>query len=174
MSWLPPAHRSSPRELRPWKAPALVDRGVDLEGLTYMVVDEIVGDTVGVSLSPWPAADPAGRLRFRVEEDPVHVGVDIHTLCDFLRHERGMEFVPISRSPTEETRRELRIGTVFAAEIKKARSKRWARPLDRYVGRIFDITFDAREVAKLAHYGALTERWSQKKAEKLRLAKQTP
>lgn len=168
----PPERSEKSQEMRPWKAPSLQKEHVDLERLTYVVVDEIVDDTVGLSLSPWPKADPDGRLRFGVEDDPRHVGVDLRDLCTFLTKKRGMEFVPISRRPAEHAKRELRIGTVFAVEVKTPKSSEWKRPLDKHVDRVFDITSDAREVAKLAYYGAMTERWSHKKAKDLGLTRQ--
>jgi hypothetical protein len=167
-----PATKTS-EQMRPWKAPALQNEDVDLANLTYVVVDEIVDDLVGLSLSPWPKADPKGRLRFGIEGDPVHVGVELHDLCTFLTNERRMEFVPVSRTPTEHPKRELRIGTVLAIEVKNPGSSEWKASLDQHVGRVFDITADAREVAKLAYYGAMTEQWDHRHAEQLGLVPQS-
>jgi hypothetical protein len=172
MSWLPPSQVTSPGPLRPWLAPSLSARGVDVTGLTYIVVEEIVGDVVGLSLSDWPGADPQGRLRFRVREDPIHVAVGMKTLCTFLRQHR------LSVRPVEEGRssrgRPLAIGTAFAAELRGDDAVEWTPPLDRWIpGPVYDITADAREVAKLAFYAAVTERWEQKRAESLGLTKRT-
>lgn len=45
-----PSERSEKsQEMRPWKAPSLQKEHVDLERLTYVVADEIVDDTIGLS-----------------------------------------------------------------------------------------------------------------------------
>jgi hypothetical protein len=150
--------------LRPWKAPSLEHKRVVLKKLSYVVVDEIVDDTVGLSVSPWPGADDQGRLRFTVDKDPEHVGVEVHELCTFLTERRHLPFVPVSKTATEQKGRELRIGTSFAMEVTSSTSREWTDPLERYVGRVFDITADAREVAKLAYYGAMTEQWNHRHA----------
>jgi len=168
LSWLPPPPTPSGERLRPWQAPSLSKKRVKVADLTYIVVDETVGGIVGLSLSPWPAADHVGRLRFAVDQDPVHVAVDLPTLCEFLL-ERGLRFVPAGPMP-EKDERPLFIGTTFAARVHRTQAKVWRKPLRRWIpGRVYDITGDAREVAKLAHYGAVTERWNQDQAAELGL-----
>ncbi len=170
MSWLPPARRASPRNLRPWLAPSLNKRGVDVSGLTYIVAEEIVGDVVGLSLSEWPAADSQGRLRFPVRHDPVHVAVGVNELCQFLRR-RGLPFRPVDEAGSSRAR-PLAIGTTLAAEVQADESAMWVPPLDRWIpGPVYDVSADAREVAKLAFYAAVTERWGQEHAEDLGLTK---
>jgi len=133
--------------------------------LTYIVVEEIVGGTVGLSLSPWPGADNRGRLRFAVGEDPVHVAVDVEAFCSFLA-EYDLTFVPPGRATEQDDGRPLLIGTTLAASVHRTAATTWTRPFRRWIlGPLFDITADAREVAKLAHYAAVTEEWTQERAE---------
>jgi hypothetical protein len=63
----------------------------------------------------------------------------------------------------------LRIGAAFAVEIRRPGARTWTKPLSRWVKRIYDITADARYVAKLANYGALADHWDQETATKLDL-----
>jgi hypothetical protein len=172
LTWLPTGSVSRPSgKVRPWLAPSLRLSRRSAERLTYVVVDEIVEGIVGLSMSPWPVADELGRLRFDIEQDPVHVAVGLETLCEFLRG-RGFPFYPPKEAAADEEKRGLLIGTTFAMEIKKPRAVRWGKPLDRWVGQIHDITADARDLAKLALYGALTEIWSEKKADRLGLVEE--
>ncbi len=60
--WLPPTHEPDRRRLSPWR-PLLLAR-VAVEELIYVVVDEIEGSAVGLSVSDWP----------RVDERPLRVG----------------------------------------------------------------------------------------------------
>ncbi len=169
MSWLPPVPSPPKEHRRPWLAPSL-QRGLDVTTLTYIVVDEIVAGIVGLSLSQWPEADPQGRLRFAVDDDPTHVAVDVETLCEFL-NEHGLSFVPMERA-TDPKARPLLIGTTLAARVRRTSATLWRKPLGRWIpGPIYDITGSAREVAKLAYYGSVADRWDQKRAEDLGLTK---
>ncbi len=166
MSWLPLPPTPPTEKLRPWLAPSLEGKVVVVTTLTYIVVEEIVGSTVGLSLSPWPAADQKGRLRFALEGDPVHVAVEMTTLCDFLG-EHHLSFVPPGHAPGQEEARPLVIGTALAASVRRTDATVWTRPLRRWIpGSVYDITADAREVAKLAHYGAVTDEWTQERAQR--------
>jgi hypothetical protein len=165
-SWLPDLPSRPPAEsLRSWKAPSLTTQGVDQRSLTYVIVEEMVGDTVGLSLYPWPAADSEGRLRFETDRQPTEVAVTCEELCGFLhRHELG--FVAIGTGRPED--RELRAGDVFAVRIEGSLAGGPGRPLEGW-RELYDISADAREVAKLAYYGALTEKWEWKHARDLLL-----
>jgi hypothetical protein len=165
-SWLPdlPA-RPAKESLRSWKAPSLTEKGVDQRSLTYVILEEMVGNTVGLSLYPWPAADPEGRLRFETDREPVEVAVTCEEFCGFLsKHELG--FVAASTGRSED--RELRSGDVFAVRIEGPPAGGGRRPLAGWRD-VYDISSDAREVAKLAYYGALTEKWEWKHAQDLLL-----
>ena len=176
MSWLRPSPPKKSLKLRPWKAPSLTKAGVDIDRLSYIVVEEIVGRVAGLAVSPWPGADWRGRLRFPIEDDPVEISVDIGPFCEFLNESLGagtpgfIKFVPPHRRRENPDERQLRIGTTFAVEIRSV-GTRWTKPFRRWVKRIYDITADARQVAKLATHGALTEPWTKEEAEGLDLVK---
>jgi hypothetical protein len=172
VSWLRPSPQKRIGELRPWQAPTLFESGADISGLTYVVVEEIVGQVAGLSLSAWPAADGDGRLRFPVDDDPVEVSVSIPDFCEFLNESlkrSDSKFVPPKRDSDRPGERQLRIGAVFAVEIRRPAAPTWTKPLSLWVKRIYDITADARYVAKLASYGALADHWDQETATRLEL-----
>lgn len=173
MTWLQPSPAKRKPKLRQWKAPSLTEAGLDIDGLSYLVVEEIVGSVAGLSVSPWPGADWRGRLRFPIENDPVEIAVDIDAFCEFLNESLAgaqgfITFVRPRSGPERAEERQLRIGTTFAVEIRKE-GTRWTKPFGRWIRRIHDITADARVVAKLASYGALTEHWDRRKATDLHL-----
>ena len=156
MGWLPPPPEGALHERRAWRPPGLGDTRTD--DLTYVVVDEIVGTSVGLALSPWPTLDEQGRLRFS-DETPKTLGADLAALETFLAHHR---------LPRELAARPLRIGDVFAVrtiesalapvEEELARPRRlepllapeaWIQPP------VDDVTADAREAAKRSFYAAV-------------------
>jgi hypothetical protein len=136
----------------PWLPACLHEHGLDIESvqdLSYIVVEEIVEDVVTLTISPWPAADGHGRLRF----DVAHV--------DELA-------LPIQDLQTQIyqgwLRRRPHIGDVFAAivdgEVLRSAGTRglWVEPLERIVpGPVYDLSAEARKVAKLALYASITE-----------------
>ena len=117
-------------------------------GLFYVVVEEILGGAIGLTVSDWPEVDTSGRMRF---PSPARlVGVDRAWLDEQLTEHR------LPRSP-EIARRELRIGDVFAVagvELAIAPGESeltitgWTPP-------IYDLTAEARAAAKIALYGAV-------------------
>ena len=140
-----------------------MQKGVDGKRLRYVVVDEIVGSSVGLSVCDWPAADRKGRLRFK--PSPAEVAADMDDLCAFLQ-QKGIDVKRSSRKPSN--KRELRIGDVFAAEVDRLPNEdEMVSPDHWMVGDVYDISADARLVAKLAFYGALTEPWDEDQAERL-------
>jgi hypothetical protein len=112
------------------------------------VVDELEGGSVGLTVSPWPGVDERGRLVFDLAGS-IRVGARASRLRAHLaRH----------RVPAALKRRELRIGDVFAVTpgpedlgpgeiIDPAR---WMQPP------VIDISADARDVAKLSFFAAVT------------------
>lgn len=115
-----------------------------LEGFSYVVLEEIIDDTVLLLAWPWPVADRDGRLRWNTAEPPAEAIVDRAELRARLYQPAGL-------------RREPRCGDTFAAE---GAGRQWHQPAaaDLTVllpGRVFDLTPDAREAAKLAHLGSV-------------------
>jgi hypothetical protein len=161
-----------PGRLRPWLPGNLYDLNLtmkDVEALTYIVVDEIVGDSVGLSLSPWPSADSKGRLRFDIPDGPTEVGVNIEAFCRFLRRS-GHRFASRPPKVDERVRRYLRVGDAFGARLSVAFPEVWTEPLDQWVDQpVYNMTREARLVAKLAYYGAVAGVWSPKEAGRFQL-----
>lgn len=156
MPGTPPAPPGGPADVRrPWLPPALRAHGLtttDVADLTYVVVDEIVADAVTLALSSWPWADGAGRLRFAVDDGTRGVTVDRHTLDAALY--RGW----LRRGP--------RVGDVFAADVPRPahdaqepdEAPRWQRPIaELLTGPVYDLTLEARKVAKLAAWAVVSE-----------------
>lgn len=129
-------------------------RGRDPSGLTYVVVDEIEGGSVGLAASEWPRVDAEGRVRFGAP--PVLLGADRSSLERFLAEHR---------SPRELAERPLRIGDVFAvqarperlqeAEEAESRLEPVLAPEEWIVPPVYDVTPDARDAAKASFYGAV-------------------
>lgn len=137
---------------RPWEpptAPALAARMP-----SYVVVDEIVGDAVGVAIHPWPLADHKGRLRFTDYGEGRFAGTSRTELQTWVEEHRvaalGAAVTPAAK---ELATRSLAIGDVFAATTDAEGAGVMPEAL---LGHDFvDLTTDAREAAKLAFYGAV-------------------
>lgn len=141
---------------RPW-LPDLLRQGgytaASVGALSYVFVDEIVDDAVTLTVSRWPDADGAGRLRFHDLDTRRHLGVTLAAVRAGL-YQRAVE--EATRSP--------RVGDVFAAEMAPDAAARlaattdeaeWREPLgDLFPDEIHDVSAEARTVAKLAFYGA--------------------
>jgi hypothetical protein len=157
VGWLPPpGPESGLRTDRPWTPPGLGDATTD--GLTYVVVDEILGASVGLTVSPWPTLDEKGRLRF-FEGEPKTLGADRAALERFLSEHR---------LPREHGDRPLRVGDVFAVrtiepalaavEQELADTRRlepFLAPEEWILPPVYDVTADAREAAKASFYAAV-------------------
>jgi hypothetical protein len=152
----------------PWAPVGVTD--LENADLRYLVVDEIVGPSVGLVLSPWPAIDEQGRLRF-AEAGGELVG------CLRADLER---FLSEHRLPEALRERPLRIGDVFAVCIRQevlaefAAELREQRRLEPFLGPerwieppVYDVTADAREEAKVAFYAAVTPLLDSDQAERL-------
>jgi hypothetical protein len=113
----------------------------------YVVVDEIVGDAVGLAIHPWPRADHEGRLRFRQAGDGRFCGVDRKELQAFLDKCREGEMDEAL------ARRPVTIGDVYAATVTSTAAR--AKPAKLLGEPVVDVTIDAREAAKVAFYGAV-------------------
>lgn len=114
-----------------------------VQSLSYLVVEEAVEDVTAITISPWPVADVAGRLRFEPAE-PAEVAVTTKMLHDQVYRNW--------------LHRKSRIGDVFAAHVEpdvleEATKGVWSGPLARLLpGPVYDLTKEARTVAKLALY----------------------
>jgi hypothetical protein len=141
-SWLPAPQAPDESGLRPW-SPEGIDAAPDR--LSYVVVEEIIEGSIGLSVGGWPEVDEQGRLRFR--EQAALVGIDSDLLEQQLaEHRRPADIA-----------RPLRIGDVFAVadvEIGRGPAEQelsisgWKPP-------IYDISAQARAAAKSALYAAV-------------------
>ncbi|MBA3430835.1 MAG: hypothetical protein H0U16_05075 [Actinobacteria bacterium] len=159
MSWVPP-RRPPDVKPRPWLPKSLREEGLkaeSLSALSYIVVDELIGDSVGLSVARWPDADDRGRLRFDVIDGPEEVAVSRRELLRFLEKSIGS-------NGSGALAGDLRIGDVFAAEVKKSGAPAWPPPLSRWLGETYDVTHDARTLAKLAFYGATATKLDRKQS----------
>jgi len=117
----------------------------------YVVVDELIGDRLTLSVSAWPQVDDRGRVRFNRSSGSWRIGVETPAFARFLF---------VHREPREHATRELRIGDVFAARRRpRANLDRFdetlADPADWMAAPVVDITAEAREVVKAAFYSAV-------------------
>ena len=154
MTWLPRETDVVDPPRRPWVPSGLEQSEVG--GLSYVVVDEIVGGSVGLVVSEWPRLDEQGRLRF---SDALGIlGAELRSMQAFLtehRHPRGLADRPV------------RIGDVFAMRVNPDVLERslnepaqegahelldpatWIEPP------IHDVTREARDEAKLSFYATV-------------------
>jgi hypothetical protein len=121
----------------------------ELKPLSYVVVDEIVGqDDADVSISSWPSVDENGRLVFS-EEPALSVHISLEKLTEYL-NDNGFRWS--ARSD------ELRMGTVLAATVRTenlAEAGAMVAPEEWLELPAFDLTAPAREKAKEAFYAAV-------------------
>jgi hypothetical protein len=159
---------------RPWNPKLRSEPGLDKEHarLVYIVIDETVGDWVGLSLAPWPHADERGRLRFIGTASPIEVGTEGDALLEFLK--TGSHFDP---------KAEVRIGSTFAARTRRGTAAKLLESLRdkaghgevriRDLGAILkdpvDLTTKGRRLAQLASFGALLSTVPEKAQEKWQL-----
>jgi len=159
MTWPPPRPADPEIPHRPWDPrhhdqPTLVE---EHDRLLYVVVDELVDDWVGLSVSPWPHADQEGRLRFVDTEPAAEVGTSRDKLLRFLGKEASDDGAGV------------RVGTTFAVRVREGRA---ASVLERLRDRAghgearienlgtfcespVDLTPQGRLIAKLASYSAM-------------------
>lgn len=138
-----------------WRPDEIVGRlgaDVDWGSLSYIVVDELEKEIVGLVVSPWPRVDKGGRLHFGDEEESFHVTVDEERFRALLARRRD----PIVKDDVHDAtmdalrQRKLAIGDVFAASIEERRFRRTRVDPARLIrsSRVLDITAIARAVAK--------------------------
>jgi hypothetical protein len=144
-----------PATTGPW-APERPDIGEgELAGLSYVVVDEIVGDVADLSVSPWPEVDERGRLRF-VEGGRLSVRAGTEQLRGYLAR---------TDFRTTAALRPVRTGDVFAVKVRRRKLESLARrraagapqpPSAWMIPPVWDIAGAARDKAKEAFYAAVT------------------
>lgn len=83
--------------------------------LSHAVVDEVVDDVVGLSLSPWPLVDDRGRLRFP-HSASAEIAVPVALLQRAVDQNRD-RFAELGLLSGDLVARPIELGDVFAAEI---------------------------------------------------------
>jgi hypothetical protein len=156
---VPPA--TPPALVGPW-LPGEPVPDAEVETLSYVVVDEIVGDTADLAVAPWPQLDDRGRLRFPDEE----------SLTIRARSEDLREYLS---EPGPGAGRAVRMGDVLAARVDRERLEALAReddvaedppsPSAWLVPPVYDIGEAARAKAKEAFYAAVTPTLSEDQAD---------
>lgn len=144
--------------------------------LAYAVVEERTDDVIGFSIQPWPLLDDRGRLRFPIGEDPVQAEVAEADLEELLFAHRRRRHA-LGLVPTELLERRIHIGDAYAMALSDEADPSGTLqvrvlPHDgdgavRFLGGlpagnapgsvgvpVVDVTWDAREAGKLAHYAA--------------------
>jgi hypothetical protein len=135
---------------RPWLPPSLYRLGFTQQtvgALTYLFLDEILIEIVTVLLHPWPNADRHGRVRFDARDRQVELSAPQRE---------------VQRLLYKRLRRRPRTGDAFAARIRSDSLRALtdgAEPpslADLLDGPVYDLSADAKVVAKLAYYGSVT------------------
>jgi hypothetical protein len=154
--------------LRPWAPPAVPGELLaDTSQLSYIVVDEIVGNTVTLTVSVWPGSDDRGRVRFPE-------GAEGSTRGHILVHLKELR----ERLYEGWLRRAPRVGDAFAAVLGDAVAQRLresgevvlnrgTRLVDALPGPVADLCAEARVVAKLAFFAAVAGVQAHEQAEEL-------
>jgi hypothetical protein len=161
----------------PWSPDGLELKDEELFRLSYIVVDEIVGDVADVSVSPWPRLDARGRL-FMGDDPAVSVRASRAALDNYLKR-ADFRSADDSVGP-----RPVRMGDVFAARVrhsKLAAAESSAvvgapplRPSAWIVPPIYDVRARARDKAREAFYAAVTPTVGAKEMRALQKVKLRP
>ena len=167
---VPPDQAAEDANHRPWRPTSLLQltgtrRPVDVSTLSYLVVEEILRpEGVGLSLAHWPFADANGSLWFP-DDVPTMVGVNERTLHDYLSEHRIVVGARAARD------RRLRVGDTFAASVRwPEEGAPWPQQLEEWLEPpVYDLTVEARKVAKLAYYAGVAAVWPHDRAAKHRL-----
>ena len=111
----------------------------------YAVVDEIASGVARLEIAPWPEVDKGGHLRFdEIFEVSVPL-VELQRQANASREEAGQP------AP----RRAIRIGDAF--RIRDLSMPSGGMVEGQLLGTLLDITRAARQQAKIAMYGAVTQ-----------------
>ncbi len=137
----------------PWLPGTLQEKKLtvdDARRLSYIVVDDIMDDTVTLAVHPWPVADEDGRVRFVDLNACQHATVSLREMETQIYRRRRL-------------RREPRVGDVFGAVVNDAAKRVLSKREDTtselsslLTPPIYDLSRDARVAAKLAYYAAMT------------------
>ena len=151
-------------------------QGLDLLEMTrnalpnayYAVVEEQSDDLLGLNLFPWPRVDRSGRLCFPIDTDPIPVEAPRPSIQHWIdTHRAHWSDAGLSDSQLDSIR--LDYGHAFAV-WSTTTDDFYPWPLDATLpvaaasdlGYVVDISWDARNLSKIAHltasHGAATPR----------------
>ena len=140
---------------RPWVPPSLQtlsDRVRTEEHAKYVVVDDLDDDLAVLVVAPWPTQDAYGRLTFGDRRHTASVpATDFHGRVAAARRKSGQDAAD----------RPLRIGDAFFAVVTSDTGS-----VDSFQ-QLRDVTREAREQAKLAHFAAVAPRVDKAYAERV-------
>lgn len=150
---LPPAR--APRK-RAW-GQDYIFRGA-IGDRSYVAVEEVYDDNVGIVVAPWPGVDAEGGLVFGDEEQRLQAVVDRPSFQRRLSRRKVLAYAAGGEALAALRARPLAAGDVFAIETRfpqagidlRSIGARWIR------GTVVDVTAMARDAAKAAMLAALT------------------
>jgi hypothetical protein len=151
----PPLPPAAPPKQRAWGYQYIFDPEVTRRD--YVIVEEVIEDSVGIVVSPWPHVDEQGGLEFPPEEERREALVDRESFETRLvdRKVVAYEMAFVEQAPLQG--RALTPGDVFAiaTDLPPDRSdfREWGS--EWIHGDIVDITAMARDAAKAAMFAAL-------------------
>jgi hypothetical protein len=129
----------------PWLPPGLANRG-KVTDLSYIVIDELESGLCGLTITPWPTVDEYGRLRFDLT-NATDVGTPVALLSAHLS---------AHRVPKRLAHRPPRMGDVFATTVREPPGNSIIDPASWMGEEVIDLTADARDLAKVAFFAAVT------------------
>jgi hypothetical protein len=134
-------------EWKPWRPDGLELADAELARLSYVVVDELVGEVVDLSVSPWPGVDERGRLLF-ADEPAQTARADRRALGRYLARDR------------DDGGDTVRTGDAFAARVRRSRlaeTEERELPPSAWLSRpTHDLRAPARDKAKEAFFAAVS------------------
>lgn len=164
-----PALAEPRKDARRWR-PASLGRAARRSDLVYVIVDDILENSVTLVLSSWPEVDRDGRLRFPGQ--PLSLGAERGAMVRYLAKHRR---------PRTSRDRPLRIGDVFAVRVRagafdefraeleeQRRLEPFLDPEQWIVPPVYDVTADARDEAKIAFYASVTPFFTAEEADVFR------
>ncbi|HLG01449.1 MAG TPA: hypothetical protein VI916_13360 [Acidimicrobiia bacterium] len=170
--WLPSlAYLAYQSTDRPDARGALDAFALRRDRLGYAVVEERTDDTIGLSIEPWPLVDRQGRLRFPIHRDPHQLEIDVADLAGMLSAHR-QRWRELGLLPEGLGDRGVEIGDAYGVSLTGTPAAggppqpevfpelpmplgQPALPGGELVEIVIDVTWDAREAGKLAHYAAV-------------------
>ncbi len=168
MEWLPPPPPPRQPATRAWEPEDAPVPLTALVEMAYIVVEELLEETVSLTVSQWPGVDERGRLVFAGRTDAVFV--NRNAFQQMLRSQRqvGQQIEITSDRARAIRERPVEVGDVFAARLApRRRGRRPADPAQLFDGSVIDISAQAREAAKTSFLAAVTPTLAPREARRM-------